>query len=323
MCVYWNSKNCINMSTGYKTLLSIVIPVLNDNEEANLTIESIRATSPNDVEIIVVDDCSDTPVKLTDPHVKLTRREQRMGAGNSKHLGVELANSKHVLLIDSHMRFANDWYEQAMKLLPDSPKTLWCAICIGLNKDCMDMAHPRGAYYGANLVLYDDKKRIFQGVWTKKMPGENYEISCAMGACYFVNRDWFLRIGGTKSHKMWGSLEPFISIKYWLSGGEVRLMSNVKIGHKFRNEAPYSTEIKYIEYNKIRPMKTILPDEMYKLLLSKIPDDVNKVSALQIIEKEKGDIESEQEHYRKIFVHDIYWFLKKFGISNPCEQVGG
>jgi len=106
------------MLNGYKIPLSIVIPVLNDNEEANLTIESIRATSPNDVEIIVVDDCSDTPVKLTDSHAKLIRREQRMGAGNSKHLGVELAKSKHVLLIDSHMRFANDWYEQAMNYPP-------------------------------------------------------------------------------------------------------------------------------------------------------------------------------------------------------------
>jgi glycosyltransferase involved in cell wall biosynthesis len=296
--------------------LSVVIPVVNDNEELNLTIKSIRETSPQNVEIIVVDDFSDVPVKIEDSTVKLIRREERIGAGNSKHVGVEVAKSKHILIIDSHMRFVLGWFEEAMKLVPNSPKTLWCTVCLGLNESNMDCSKAKGSYYGADLILYEpEKKRVFQGVWTNRKPGENYEVSCVMGACYFVHKDYFLSIGGTKDHKKWGSLEPLLSLKYWLSGGEVRVMTNAKIGHKFREKSPYLPDIKCIEYNKIRPLKTFLPDDLYNCLLDKIPASKSKTEALQMIETDKHEIEKDKQTYRNMFVHDIYWFMNKFGIK--------
>lgn len=298
-------------------ILSVVISVLNDNDELNNTIRSIRDTSPKEIEIIVIDDCSDVPVQVNDPFVKVFRQEKRMGAGYSKSFGVELSSSEYVLIIDAHMRFIPGWYETAINILPHNPKTLWCAICLGLNESNMDINNPKGAYYGADLVICDEKNRIFQGVWTKKKEEKNYEIPCVMGACYFVNKKWFISIGGVKEHKMWGSLEPLLSLKYWLSGGEVRLMSDVRIGHKFRNTAPYKTELKYIEYNKIRPLKLFLSDDVFKSIIENIPNSFQKTEALKLLEEERDELEKQKAEYNKIFIRDINWLIDKFDIEIP------
>ena len=293
--------------------LSIIIPTLNDNDELNKTIDSINNTTKDgDVEIIVIDDFSTSPVPYR-PDVKLIRNYERLGAGASRHIGAKNAKCERLLLIDSHMRFIDGWLESAMTSMEGKKKTLWCSLCLGLNKDNMNPLKPNGVYSGAKLSFQKDK--IFEGIWDSIKNEDNYEISCIMGANYFIHKSWFLYIGGLESNKMWGSEEPFISIKSWLSGGEVRLMTNVKIGHKFRDESPYITDIKYIIYNKIRPIKVLFPDYIYNILISYIHDDDNKLNALKMIDDDRVNIQKEKSYYESIFVKDINWLCDKFNIK--------
>ena len=294
--------------------LSILIPCLNDNEEINLTIKSIRDTAPGEVEVIVVDDRSDIPVTLTDSQVILIRNEIRIGAGASRHLAATKASSDLILLLDSHMRFVPGWYEAALKRLELSKNTIWCGECLGLNQTNMDVNKPIGVYTGAHLVIYDGKQ-VFEGMWQRDMPGDDYEISCLMGACYFMHKEWFLYLKGLEGNKLWGSEEPFLSLKCWLAGGKVKLMKDVKIGHKFRNTAPYNTDTRYPLYNKLRAIKTLLPTELYQFLLNKMPDDFIKIQTLELIEQDKNEIINEQEYYKTIFKHDINWFCDRFSID--------
>jgi glycosyltransferase involved in cell wall biosynthesis len=297
--------------------ISIIIPVLNDNEELNLTIQSIRETSPENVEIIVIDDGSDIPVKLLDGNVKLFRFNQRKGAGQSRHFGAINASSKHLLFIDAHMRFDKNWFNNAMERITSTPKTLWCGSCLGLNETNMDMSKPRGLYTGANLVLYAEKnKTIFDGVWRKDEKNkDDYEISCVMGACYFIHKDWYFYIKGLEQTMMWGSEEPILSIKTWLAGGEVRLMKSVRLGHKFRDTSPYSTNISHIYYNKLAYMYMLLPDDLNMKLRSKFVNNGNYHAALNLIEENKLILTEEKRYYQSIFQYDIYWLCNKFQID--------
>jgi glycosyltransferase involved in cell wall biosynthesis len=305
--------------SNYEVPLSIVMPVLNDNEEANLTIASIRQTAPPDVEIIVVDDASDAPVKLDDPNAKLFRFAERRGIGQARHFGAEQATSKLLLFIDAHMRFDKTWFDNAISRVSKTPKTLWCGVCLGLNATVTDIEKPKGVYSGADLHLYRAKgNEVFAGVWRRDTKGEDdYEIGCVMGACYFIHRDWFMHLRGWHQMRSWGGSEPIISTKVWLAGGEVRLMKSVRIGHKFRSSAPYSTNISSIIYNKLAYMYMMFPGDLYERLAAKIPDDANKVAALELVQRNKPQLDEERAYYKSIFTHDIYWLCEKFKIEIP------
>ena len=298
--------------------LSIIIPVLNDQEEINKTISSIRETTHATLEIIVIDDNSDIPIVLLDKHAILIRNSTRVGAGSSRHIGVLRASSKYILMIDSHMRFVDGWYEKAMEHLKTGENTVWCCQCLGLDESMMNPLTPKGIYTGADLVIYrKSDNKLFEGVWRGQQSGNRYDIPCIMGACYFSTREWFLYIGGLEFNKDWGDEEPFLSIKSWLAGGNVMMMNDFGIGHKFRSTSSYTTNISSLKYNKIRPIMTMFPIDLVEKLIEKIPNDINKQSALDLINADIDSINTESEYYKSIFKHDIYWLIEKFKI--PCE----
>ena len=301
--------------------ISIIIPVLNDNIEINNTIESIYSTQKNNVEIIVVDDGSDIPVKIDNAEVRLFRFDVRKGAGQARHFGAQQATTKHLLFIDSHMRFDDNWYDNAMNRIVSTPKTLWCGACLGMDKSMMNVKTPIGIYTGADLVLYNDITGIiFDGVWKDDIADkDDYEISCIMGACYFIHRDWYFYIKGLEQTMMWGSEEPILSTKTWLAGGEVRLMKSVRIGHKFRDMSPYLTNVSHIQYNKLAYMYMLFSHDIYESLKSKFPNDGNTNAALNLIEKNKCILNLEKKYYDSIFKYDIHWLCDKFKIKMPTK----
>lgn len=302
-------------------MLSIVIPVLNGQQEVNHTIKSIRETSGSDCEIIAVDDASDIPLSIEDKNTYLIRNKERLGVGPSRHLGVSLAANKYILLIDAHMRFESNWLNNAMHRIIGRETTLHCATCLGLDENHMDIYNHKGAYNGARLAICekDDDGRldIFEGKWIEKRENEDdYEISCCMGAGYFITKDYFLKLRGLHSLKKWGTDEPYLSMKVWLSGGNVRMMKTVRIGHKFKKNTPYITDMSNLVYNKIRAIKTLFSDNYIgDKVIDKIPKNISFEKAVKMIDDDKKIIEEYKGYYKSIFVHDIFWLVHKFNIK--------
>ena len=294
--------------------LSVIIPVLNDESELIETILSIRGTSPESVEIVVVDDGSDVPVKLADKNATLIRFSKRVGAGISRSVGVLNCHSDSIFLCDSHMRFVRGWHEAVMERLREAPTTIWCGSCLALSEGSMNPDKHSGAYYGADLCFHNPNSgHIFEGIWRPEVANQDdYEIPCLMGACYFMRKEWFLHIGGLCGNKFWGSEEPFLSLKSWLAGGEVRLAKTVRVGHKFRDTAPYSTDIRYPAYNKLRSMMVTLPERHRNRLISFMPE---AAAAMPLIQRDLVEIEAEQQYYRSVAKRDIGWFCEKFEIN--------
>lgn len=296
-------------------LLSIVTGVLNDNEEINLTIKSIRQTAPTaDVEIVVVDDASKTPVILEDKKAILIRNEVRRGAGAARHQAAEIATGQYLLLTDCHMRFTPSWFDNAMKVINGHYTTMFCACCLGLDERNMDVSRPYGKYFGANLVLYEpEQHRVFEGVWRPEEKGQdNYELSCVMGACYFIPREYFLFLRGFKALRMWGTEEPYLSMKVWLSGGSIRMMKSVQIGHKFRHVAPYSTELENLTYNKLWAVNTLVDPPTRDFLMEKLSTHRHFNKALVMLTENEAELKEYQQYYKSIFKYDTDWFIKKF-----------
>lgn len=302
-----------------KPELSICIPCLNDPIDVNETIKSIRETSGERCQIVVVDDGSLSPVKISDKSVILHRNKIRIGAGVSRHTAVErYATSDHVLLCDSHMRFEHGWMDHAMEKLPGNNSTVYCGSCLGLSVNNMDIKNFKGEYCGADLCLWNDKNGdVFEGKWSPPYREDNTEVQCLMGACYFFPRQMFLKIGGLKHNFMWGGEEPHLSLKTWLSGGEIRFMKRVRIGHKFRTNASYATGLEWPLYNKIWSIREILEEPEADFLISKLPKSDHLAKALKMIALAKETLDTARQKFKKIQQHDLAWFCSKFNKQYP------
>jgi len=297
--------------------LSIVITCCNEKSEfLDRTINSIKETSRNNPEIIIIDDASEIPVKSSE---RVIRNDVRIGVGKSRHKGATLASGEYFLFTDAHMIFDNNWYDNFIERIKTAEsKDVFCGTCLGLDETDIDLSTNKGAYYGARLDIYNEKEnQVLEGKWIPELQGQEYEISCLMGALYFIPRDWFFKIRGLSDIKMWGSDEPLLSLKTWLSGGRIILLKNVRAGHVFRSVAPYSTGVQYLVYNKIRMIKTLLPDDLEDKLINKLPKDGNFYAAIKMCEAEKDELEEYKKYYKSIFVRDFYEFCREYNITIP------
>ena len=305
--------------------LSIIMPYLNEFEEPLNTIKSMRETSNIDnFEVIAIDDFSKIPTDLTMfPNVKSIKNEKRMGVDWSRHYGVQLAENDNILLIDGHMVFNNDnWLDKMVDLIKNHPKSLYCTICLALGYGATIQNH-KGKYFGANLKLVTDaeKNRPFRGViegqWAKEKPESDYKISSLMGANYFFSKKWFNYVGGLRGLLSWGSSEPKMSLCSYLAGGDCRITKDIEIGHLFRDNAPYSTNICDLAYNKLYILKTIFPPELESKLVGYMKKDTNFKRAIEMIEKNRDEIERDRKYYQSIFTRSIYDFCSEFNIEIP------
>jgi glycosyltransferase involved in cell wall biosynthesis len=299
--------------------LSIIIPTLNDSDLLN-TLQSVRETCGEKCEVIIVDDHSDHLVQIPSrwKNLRLIRNDLRMGVAKSRHIGAENASGDVLLFLDAHMRCEPGWLEKAVPKLEASPKTIFNGSCLGLREGNMDITKFSGAYTGATLCIYDpQKKEILEGKWAKHE--DNQEIACLMGAIYFVPKDVYFAIGGLKSLEQWGTDEPFLSLKAWLAGYEIRQMNDVRMGHKFRSAAPYRTSTLWLPYNKIRSIMTIFDQPTAEFLVNKFPKNEAFSSALNKIRERRRDIIAEHEFHQSIFKYDLNWYCNKFGVKHPLS----
>ena len=332
--------------------LTIIANDLNDHDETRKTLLSILETAPGkELEVIVVDDNSQIPLTVSEEgweqfaaenqSLVIIRPGQRLGCGGSRHFAAERATGDYLLFVDCHMRFTKGWYEAAEARIVDRPSTVHCAVCVGLNEANMDPENTNGGIYtGATLnILGPDKNsrkvpqdiQVFEGVWKdhidpagyqesppRKVPLKDVEIPCVMGACYFVPREFFLKIGGLAGLKEWGSDEPLLSIKTWFAGGECRLLETVRIGHKFKERQPYSVDFSKVIYNKIRMLMTCLKEREAVYLISRLASTSQHTArALLDIAADKEEINRERDNYRALFVRDLKWLCEKFSIPYP------
>jgi len=305
--------------------ISVVIPSVNDLPELLETVKSVRETAP-EVEIVVVDDCSAAPVSIPREFgVIVHQNTYRIGSGASRHVGAQIATGDYMLMTDSHCRFEAGWadacYNAGLSAEHWKKEVVFCGICHGFTPTIPPFGRPSGVYYGANLqfVGHDlnqaSRVQVLEGVWSGLRP-DNCEISCMMGACYLVPRKRFLELGGMQHFRVWGCEEQMMSLKFWLSGGEVRLLHGLKTWHRFRDgeKMPFRLETWNIIYNKLFIIYTIFPDDMAAHMISRFPKGFDFNKATETIRRDWGLVEAEKARNKTLFTRDVQWMLNKFQI---------
>jgi len=258
------------------------------------------------------------------PEVRYIKNNERIGVDACRQKGVELSRFSNCAIFDAHMRFKKDnWASKMIKYIEDNPQTLWCTTCIAIGWGTLDINNHKGKYFAANLRLFTEQEKdrpcrlIIEPTWAAEKPEKEYKVDCILGANYFFLKDWFLHIGGLKGLKSWGTSEPFISIKSYLSGGDCRISKDIEIAHLFRDTAPYATPVSSLVYNKLYVLKTIFPKEMEDKLLRYIPQDKSYKKAIKWIEEDRDQIRQDRKNYEYIFRRDIYDYFREFDVKVP------
>ena len=160
-----------------------------------------------------------------------------------------------------------------MMKIPMPFNTVACATCLGLDSLHMDPNMPTREYYGATMNFYGpdrqkkDTTQIWEAVWTGQAeePENLGELPAVMGACYFISKDWFLKMNATRFLRSWGCDEQLLSLKSWLMGGDVRMLKDVRIGHKFllpNERQGFRPPLGHVIWNKIFSIWTICPADI-------------------------------------------------------------
>jgi len=138
-----------------------------------------------------------------------------------------------------------------------------------------------------------------------------------LGANYAFSKTFFEYIHGLKGLKSWGSSEPFLSIKSHLCGGSCKINTEIEMAHLFRPNAPYSTNVSSLVFNKIYLLKTLFPQELENKLMPHIPRDQSYREAIKMVEAKKSEIESEKAYYQGVFKYSMYDYCSRFNVEIP------
>jgi len=217
--------------------ISVVIPARNEGNRVAPTIQSIARARTTDarVEFIIVDDAStdDTtadllvaaPQLLKEPRIDIHvhRLDEHSGIYNTRNHAAGFATGHILFGTDAHVRFSEGWDELVFEHV--GPNRV-------LSGTTVQQGSPfRG--YGCGLLI------PFMGTYWNNGPVDGVaHVPVAPCHATVMTRDLFNRLGGYDSGMItYGAGEPELSVRAWLSGADVMVVSDLLVEHEFKPKA--------------------------------------------------------------------------------------
>lgn len=316
-----------------ETLLTIIIPFLNEKEEVRNTVANIRENSHSgDITILLINDASDDGFDYEaiakEYGTEYIVNPKRLGVAASRDLGVRKSCTKYILLLDAHMRFYNSiWVNKLLTELDNDAKALLCCQTKGLMAidDKIIEIKNRPTSFGAYIDFYNEKE-LLECHWIfqedkNQLDSDVINIPCVLGAAYSCSREYWLYLKGLQGLLFYGNDEAYISMKVWLDGGSCKLLKNVVVGHVYRNSPPYTIENSSRIYNRILISELLLPDFHKARINSSLKRFHHYKDALGIFYHYREHIYSLKKYYDDLFRHDFSYFEKNNAKCNLIESI--
>ena len=323
--------------------LSIIIAYHDEGESfIRETVNSIKSTCDVEYEIIIVDDCSEIPLKLDD--VIVLRHEDNLGVGACFDTGIKIAKSERIFLMGCDVRFvSNKWASLMVQEILYHPQSLICTSVVHLDwgSDIMtfELSRQNFVYNGATiLVAYGDKegnRDILHASWLPRFsrmvpptldavravlskygvdPGEKgaYQVPCILGAAYGVSKSWYNHIDGFWGHRKWGTLEPYISIKSYMFGGDCLTAPHIETAHMFKCAG--KKDMTCLAYNTMLICWLLLDKQDKKQLIDWL-NHPGKLAGAQMIEENIDKIYPKRTEYRHKIKMSFNEYVTKFKLN--------
>ena len=253
--------------------LSVIIVFRNEGEEVETTIQEIKRTAKEVVNIILVNDASEDQfdyriLSVKYQHVLYIENQERKGCAASREIGISACDTPYIFLIDAHMRFYdNHWWTEIVEAIQQDARAIYCCRCVPWDYNTKQESN-RAIPYGAYLKFSVDDDRKMCGIeWIEQdlYPTLSIvDIPCVLGACYAASKEYWNYLRGLEGLWMYSYDEPYISLKAWMEGGKCRLLKNVQVGHLFREQVPYQILDEEYAYNRLFIASLLLPEDWQK-----------------------------------------------------------
>ena len=324
--------------------LSVLIPFRNDYEHIDAVVKNIIDTAESDdYEILVYNDGSvlssgkPRTLELDYKNTRVINASQSYGVGYAFDRLAEEAQGEYLVLTASDVFPHKGWYEKVRNEVSRNPNTIGCAVCVGDKP-------PYKEHWGADLlftVSNDDLPKnsklrerkggytnLFKARWLdRKWSDEPYEIPCLLGAFYFTSKAYYKHIGGFDTekgnryigHKIYGHLEPYLSLKSWLVGGGCTLYPDIKATHLFGRIDGKNAAAKggrsalWMFWNVLFILETqIMSEATRNRLYDHMHPELNWSEARKLIRQNYGNVERVREANRQRFTNTLKIFEDKF-----------
>lgn len=141
-------------------LISVIVPVYNAEQCIGKCVESIQSQTYENLEIILVDDCStDNSLKLCkqyaskDPRLKIVEHPKNQGVSAARNSGIEISRGMYIAFVDSDDYLAPNAYECMVQAIDaDDISQVVCNAYNVQDGKLTETAH----YYGDGLVEGQD-----------------------------------------------------------------------------------------------------------------------------------------------------------------------
>jgi glycosyltransferase involved in cell wall biosynthesis len=252
----YNAKSTKSLVTHKPPQLTIIIPFLNEGNELQKTLQSIKDTATGNPNIILINDSSTDGYDYQGVAIAFgctyLYHSKRIGVASSRDEGVALCKTPYFLLLDAHMEFYEQgWDDRVVDILKVNPRSLLCSRT-GTITGARGVKPPVAPTFGA---YFDNEKPCgINATWNRQDPNPNetlVEIPCVLGAAYVMSKDYWERLHGLRGLISYGLDESLISLKVWCEGGKCLLVKDWLVGHLYRKNAPYAISGGDMAYNEI------------------------------------------------------------------------
>ena len=147
--IYFNYKILVIKRITIPDKISVIIPTYNRGKLVTKAIKSALNQTYNNIEVIVVDDCStdNTEIeikKINDSRIKFIKLKQKKGGNYARNRGVRIATGEFISFLDSDDIFYYNKLEKQINNIKNKKTDFdFCKIHIHIkNKYCMNFILP-------------------------------------------------------------------------------------------------------------------------------------------------------------------------------------
>lgn len=213
-------------------MLSIIILSLNQWEWTHACIQSVRKYTTLPYEIIVVDNgSSDRTVEAlldlatNDPQISVLLNSCNKGFAGGNNLGISLARSDYVLLLNNDTLVTEGWLESLLRVFSDYPGT--------------GIVGPMSNYVAGPQIVKEaryqnvEEMEAFASGWRASHRNETFSLRSVIGFCMLIGRGVIEAIGGLDPLFGVGNFEDLdYCYRTLLAGFEIRVAKDVYIHHQ-------------------------------------------------------------------------------------------
>jgi GT2 family glycosyltransferase len=181
--------------------VDVVILTWNDGELLQTAVDSALAQRDVDVDVIVVDNASDPPACVNDPHVRLIRNSENLGVGGGRNVGARAGDAPFVCFLDSDARLHPNALTRLLEPLHHDPDVaLTAPVFEGQRPEASAGVAPT---FGDKLRRALNRTDLYRST-PNQGEGDWWSVDFAIGACQLVRRTAYDSVGGIDDSARFG-----------------------------------------------------------------------------------------------------------------------